>query len=177
METVEKGAVLKKKKNKVIKKKEVRRDENPVRKKKGLTYILRVMGILAVAVVIYVGASRFNTENQESIFERLDALGKSRQPYLVVMNADSSPTGAENKGKLQNIIKKTDGSIEVFDIRYNPGDPSKEAYYFFDKYEIESLPAIILCNEQGDPINIYYPPFDEEGIIDAVMKTGESSDM
>ena len=152
---------------------EEKRSDKPNKSRAG--FFLKLIGIFLLGTFIYFAVVITSNNDEGSVFERLDILKQEGQPYLVVLRDDFSPVGNESKKAIDNIIKKADDSIKVFDISYNPEEISKESKYFIDKFDVESLPVIILCDEKGDLINSYYLPFDEEQILGNVEKARESS--
>ncbi len=143
--------------------------------KSKLSFYFKIVIFIILGAFLYFAVASMSSTNKGSVFQRLDILKQNKVPYLVVIRDDFSPVSDENKKLIDNIIKKTDESLTVFDISYNPKEISKESRYFIDKFDIESLPVVILCDEKGDLINSYYLPLNEKQILGSVEKARESS--
>jgi hypothetical protein len=166
-------------KRKIKSKKE---DENSVKSNKDikntksrLGFYLKIVVFIILGFFLYFAVVSTSDSGKDSVFQRLDILKQEKVPYLVVIRENFSPVSVENKKNIENIIKMADDSITVFDISYNPKDMSKESKYFLDKFNVESLPVIILCDEKGELINTYYLPLNEKQILGSVEKARESS--
>lgn len=144
-------------------------------RKSRLVFNLKIAAFFLLGVFFYFAFISTSNSDKDSVFQRLDILKQQKVPYLVVMRDDFSPVSEENKNIIENIVKMADDSLTVFDIYYDPNNVSKESEYFIDKFDIESLPVIILCDEKGEMINSYYLPFDEKQILGSVEKARESS--
>lgn len=166
-------------KKKIKSKKE---DENSLKSNKNikntksrLSFYFKIIVFIILGVFLYFAVVSTSNSNEDSVFQRLDILKQEKVPYLIVIRDDFSPVSVENKKIIENIIKTADDSITVFDISYDPKDMSKESKYFLDKFNVESLPVIILCDEKGELINSYYLPLNEKQILGSVEKARESS--
>lgn len=144
-------------------------------KKSKLGFYFKVVIFIVLGVFLYFAVASTSNSYKGSVFQRIDILKQNKVPYLVVIRDDFSPVSTENKKNIDSIIKKAGESVTVFDIAYNPKDVSKESKYFLDKFEIENLPVVILCDEKGDLIKSYYLPLNEKQIIGSVEKARESS--
>lgn len=143
--------------------------------KSKLGFYLKIVVFIFLGVFLYFAVVSTSNSNKDSVFQRLDILKQEKVPYLVVIRDDFSPVTKENKKIIENIIKMADDRISVFDISYDLKDMSKESKYFIDKFNVESLPVIILCDEKGELINSYYLPLNEKQILGSVEKARESS--
>ncbi len=165
-----------KKTNKKIEDKNVDKTNTSKKSKKSkLGFYSKILIFILLGVFLYFAVMSTSNTYKGSVFQRLDILKQDKKPFLVVMRDDFSPVSDENKKLIDNIIKKADQSMMVFDISYNPKDVSKESKYFIDKFNIESLPVLILCDEKGDLINSYYIPLNEKQILGSLDKVRESS--
>lgn len=155
---------------------EVKNSEKTNKSKKSkFGFYFKIVIFIFLAVFLYLAVASTSNSYKGSIFQRLDVLKQNKVPYLLVIRDDFSTVSDENKKLIENIIKKADDIVTVFDITYNPRDISKESKYFLDKFDIESLPVVILSDEKGDLINTYYIPFNEKQILESVEKARESS--
>lgn len=136
---------------------------------------MKIFVFIILGVFLYFAVVSTSNSYKGSVFQKLDILKKEKLPYLVVIRDDFSAVSNENKKTIDNIIKIAGESMIVFDIFYNPKNMTKESKYFIDKFDIESLPVIILCNEKGELINSYYLPLDDKQILGSVEKARESS--
>lgn len=167
------------KKNKAKSKKE---DENSVKTNKNiksskskLGFYIKIVIFILLGVFLYFAVISTSNSDNDSVFQKLDILKQNKAPYLVVIRDEFSTVSEENKKVIENIIKKADDSVTVFDISYDPKNMTKESKYFIDKFDVESLPVIILCDEKGELINSYYLPLSEKQILGSVEKARESS--
>lgn len=144
-------------------------------KKSKLGFYFKIAIFIILGFFLFFAVASMSSTNKDSVFQRLDVLKHQKVPYLVVIRDDFSPISNENKKLIENIIKEADELITVFDINYNPKDLSKESKYFLDKFDVESLPVVILCDEKGELINSYYLPLSEKQILGSVEKARESS--
>jgi hypothetical protein len=166
--------IEKKTKNIEVKKSEKTNKTNKSKMSK-IGFYFKITIFIVLGVFLYFAVASTSNSYKGSVFQRLDILKQNKDPYLVVIRDDFSPVSTENKKDIDSIIKKAGESVTVFDISYNPKDISKESKYFLDKFDIESLPVVILCDERGDLINSYYLPLNEKQIIGSVEKARESS--
>jgi hypothetical protein len=136
---------------------------------------MKIFVFLILGVFLYFAVVSTSNSYKGSVFQRLDILKQKKLPYLVVIRDDFSAVSDENKKTIDNIIKVAEDSLTVFEISYNPKNMTKESKYFIDKFDIESLPVIILCDEKGELINSYYLPLNDKQILGSVEKARESS--
>lgn len=144
-------------------------------KESKLGFYIKIVIFIMLGFFIYFAVISTSSTYRSSVFRRLDILRQKKVPYLVVIRDDFSPISDENKKLIDSIIKEADEHVTVFDITYNPKNLSKESKYFLDKFDIESLPVVILCDEKGDLIKSYYLPLSEKQILGSVEKARESS--
>ncbi|MDD2371862.1 MAG: hypothetical protein PHQ32_07680 [Firmicutes bacterium] len=144
-------------------------------KKSKVSFFFRLFGFILVALFIYFAVKSTSGDSSYSVFERLDNLKQDKLPYLVVIRDDFSQVTNDNKNDLNNIVKDANDSMMVFNITYRQDANSKESEYFIDKYNIESLPVVILCDGNGDLIKCFYVPYDTVGINSYVKSAAESS--
>lgn len=144
-------------------------------KKSRFGFYIKIFIFIILGVFLYFAVVSTSNSYKGSVFQRLDILKQKKLPYLVVIRDDFSAVSDENKKTIDNIIKNAEESMTIFDISYNPKDMTKESKYFIDKFDIESLPVIILCDEKGELINSYYLPLNEKQILGSVEKARESS--
>lgn len=168
---MEKNRKLRKRQN--DSKLEGKREKKP--KKSKVSFFFKLFGFILIGLFIYFAVKSTSGNNSYSVFERLDNLKQNKQPYLVVIRDNFSQVTSDNKVDFNNIVKDANNSMTVFDITYKQGENSKESEYFIDKYNIESLPVVILCDGNGDLINAFYVPLDTKGIISYVKRAAESS--
>lgn len=166
--------IKKRKKNIEVKNSEKANKANSYKKSK-LGFYFKIAIFIILGFFLFFAVASMSSTYKGSVFQRLDILKQQKVPYLVVIRDDFSPVSNENKKLIENIIKEADKLITVFDINYNPKDISKESKYFLDKFDIESLPVVILCDEKGDLINSYYLPISEKQILGSIEKARESS--
>lgn len=144
-------------------------------KKVRVSFFFKLLGIIILGFFIYFAIKSTNDNASYSVFERLDSLKQEEQPYLVVIRDDFSQVTKDNKKVINSIVKDGKESMMVFDIDYDPKSITKDSKYFIDKYDIESLPVVILCDGNGELIKTYYLPFNDKQIIKDVKRAAESS--
>jgi len=144
-------------------------------KKSKVSFFFKLFGFILIGLFIYFAVKSTSDNISYSVFESLDNLKQDKLPYLVIIRDDFSQASSDNNKNLNNIVKDTKDSMMVFNITYSQKDNSNESEYFIDKYNIESLPVVILCDGNGDLINSFYIPFDTKVIINNVKTAAESS--
>lgn len=144
-------------------------------KKSKVRFFLKLLGFVVLGVFIYFAVKSTSNTLSYSVFEKLDNLKQDKQPYLVIIGEDFSQVAKDNLKVIKKISKDGKKSMTVFDIDYDPMSISKDSEYFIDKYAIESLPVVILCDGNNDLIKAYYLPFDYNLIMGDVNRAGESS--
>ena len=166
MDIVDKGVVLKKKQvNKKTEKPENkgRNKEAKLNKKendpKGRLF-KRIIKIAVVLLIVFLSVFTFISTrggSKASIFQQFDQLVNKEKPFAIVIYDTYSPLG---KSKLDNINKVTDKlkeKIPVLIIEYKEDD--EKSHFFIDKYDVETLPAIILLNSKGEKVVRFFWPF------------------
>ena len=143
--------------------------------KRRLSFYFKTVVFILLGIFLYFAVVSTSSSDNDSVFQSIDNLKQIKAPYLVVIRDDFSPVSEENRKIIDNLIKKVGYSVTVFDISYDPKEMTKESKYFLDKFDIESLPVIILCDEKGELINSYYLPFNEKQILGSVEMARESS--
>ena len=135
--------------------------------KPGIRKRLPVRPMLILLIAAFFLFAWYTTRGgEESFFKRLDQVKGAEEPYLILVLEKSTSLGEESIKDLEKLAGKAGDILEVFNVTYDPQDPSREAIYFIDNYGIESLPAVILVDSQGEVFRRYALPVSGDEVLE-----------
>ncbi len=122
--------------------------------------------LLLLLAAFFLFAWYSTRSDGESFFKRVDQVKGDREPFLILLLESSTSIGEDSMGEMEKLAREAEGILEVFKVEYNPQDPSREAIYFIDNYGIESLPAAILVDSQGEVFRRYAAPVSHDEVLE-----------
>lgn len=109
-------------------------------------------------------------ENDSSVFKRLDQVKSGEKSFMIIVQEKDGTLSGENKDMIKEVVAEAGKEIEVFSLMYNVEKPGREALYFIDSYDLESLPTLALVNGKNIVVKRYTLPFQKDEILEVVAK-------
>lgn len=126
----------------------------------------RIIKIAVVLFIVVLSVFTFvstRSNNEASIFQQFDQLVNKEKPFAIVVYDTYSPLGKSKADNVNKIADELKEEIPVLIIEYKEDD--EKSHFFIDKYEVETLPAIILLNGKGEKVVRFSWPFSASEIV------------
>lgn len=135
------------------------------KKKKRSKKWLFIPVLIGVIVALFV----FNGSETQSvnIFKEVELLREEKKPFAIIITNTNSNVARDEEKNIEAIKKGAPGRLNVFSVDRAKGNV-KEGNYFIDMYQVMALPAVIVCNGQGEAIKVFGAPFNVEEIINTM---------
>lgn len=174
MDIVDKGVVLKKKKvNKKnennYKSTEAKLNKNEKSSNNKLfKKIIKIVIIFSIVLLSIFNIMSTRKWNDVKIYQQFDQMVNKAEPFAIVLYDTYSPLSKSKADNIDEIYAALKRKLSVLMIEYKEND--KKSHFFIDKYEVETLPAIILLKANGEKVVRFSWPFSASEIA---VKAGE----